>query len=131
MHRTLMDQYCTGCYWPILFFFLNPFPYLRSVLQGFILEVLQSCASSLCTPVYMSFFLNMPHLHLVFRCPITSMFSSSSGCFSTCPNHLSIAPLMFSLMFAKPDLALICFCHDLLNPLYSHHPSQHSHVCSL
>ena len=55
----------------------------------------------------MYFFLNMPHLNLVVRCPITSMFSSSSGCFSTCPNHLGIVAHIFSLLFAASALAPI------------------------
>ena len=38
----------------------------------------------------------------------------------------SLASLIFSLMFATPALDLLS--PDLLNLLYSHHPSQHSHV---
>ena len=43
-----------------------------------------------------------------------------------CTSHLSCA-LIFLLIISKPVLALLSNCPDLLNPLYSHHPSQHSH----
>ena len=56
------------------------------------------------------------------------LITTSSAVFlSTCPNHLSLTSLFFSLMFAPPALALMS-SPDLLNPLYSHHPFQHSHI---
>ena len=48
----------------------------------------------------------------ILQCPFTSIFhvlitTSSSVFLSVCHNHLSLASLMFSLMFATPDLVLI------------------------
>ena len=60
------------------------------------------------------FYLTSVHLSfgLIFRCPLTSIFhvlitTSSSVFLSTCPNHFSLASLIFSLLFATSALALI------------------------
>ena len=74
----------------------------------FNLRVLQSCFS------FMYFLITSLHLSLglpIFQCPPTSIFhvlitTSSSVFLSTCPNHPSLASLIFSLMFATPTLAL-------------------------
>ena len=135
----------------------RPFPYLgRRIefsifpLSGVVLLLYFYCFS------FVS--LLLPSLHLsfglqLFPCPPTSIFHelidvSSSVFLSTWPNHLSIASLIVSLIFATSVSVSVsvlannalpahhtCLCSclvisDLLNPLYSYHPSQHSHLCS-
>ena len=106
----------------------------------------------------MSFLITSVHLSFglpKFRRPPTSIFhvlvtTSSSVFLSKWPNHLSL--LLFSHL-SLPHLPLLLFLHssssqsslfpssnstfssyffipDLLNPLYSHHPTQHSHLIS-
>ena len=91
-----------------IFFF---FPYLGSAHQVF-----QSPRSPvLCFFYLYSFLLHVfsynISLHLsfgllIFRCPTTSIFhvliTTSSVFLSTCPKHLSLISLIFSLMFATP-----------------------------
>ena len=62
------------------------------------------------------------HFHLLITTTTTcSMF------LATFPSHMSLASLVFYLCL--PHLLLLLFSlSDLLNPLYSHHPSQHSHI---
>ena len=94
---------------------LRPFHYLRSAHQVFNLHVLVLLLSLLVSPEVVSFLVTSLHLSFglpIFRCPPTSIFSSlhllsSSVFLSTCPNHLSLASLIFSLIFATPPLALI------------------------
>ena len=67
----------------------------------------------------------------IFLCPLTAIFHGLITTFpsvslATDPNHLSLASLIFSLMFAKPAPVLI----SCLDPLHSHHPSEHFHLCS-
>ena len=115
-----------------IFFFLRPFPYLGSAHRVFNLHVLWSCGSSIFTWFsFMSFLITSLHLSSfglpILRCPPTSMFSflqSSSAFLSTRRNHLSLASLIFSLVFAT--LALISSFLDLPNPLYSHHNTQYA-----
>ena len=94
-----------------LCFFL--FLHLRSAHKVFILHVLPSCASSLCTPFsFMS-------LHLSFclpmsRCPLISIFyvvitTSSSVFLSLWPNHRSLASQIFLTYFCHPLLFLQSF----------------------
>ena len=57
----------------------------------------------------------------IFRCPPTSIFhvliiTSASIFLSTWPNHLSLASLIFSLMFATPALALKVHDTNLIYP---------------
>ena len=95
---------------------LRPFPYLGSAHQVFNLHVLRFCVSSIFTPFSFMYFL-ITSLHLsfgvpIFRCPPTSTFhvlitTSSSVFLSACPNHLSLAYLIFSLMSATSALTLI------------------------
>ena len=85
-------------------------------ISVFIVRVLRSCVSSLCTYFSFIFFVS-PHRSFgipLFRCPLTSIIralirpTTCSSVFpSTCPKHLSLASLIFSLMFATPALALI------------------------
>ena len=99
-----------------LVLFHGPFPYLGSEHQVFILQVLRSCASSLCTPVPLTSF-RITSLYFSFGLPIfqgsfTSIFHipitiSSSVFLSTWPNHLSLASLIFLLAFTTPALAHI------------------------
>ena len=104
--------------------------------------ILWSFASSLCTPVSFLTFCMCSHLstsvfvflsfgaHSLPRSHYMYILHVYSSVFlSKCPNHLSQASLIQSFMFAKPALANF-FIPDLLKPLYSHHPSQHSHLCS-
>ena len=114
-----------------IFFFLRPFPYLGSAHRVFNLHFLWSCGSSIFTWFsFMSFLITSLHLSFglpILRCPPTSMFSflqSSSAFLSTLRNHLSLASLIFSLVFAT--LALISSFLDLPNPLYSHHNTQYA-----
>ena len=78
----------------------------------FILHALQSCDTSLCTPVsFMSFLTTSLHFSFdlpIFQCLLTSIFrvliALFSCFFSKCFNHLSLTVLGFSLMFATPAL---------------------------
>ena len=123
----------------IFFFFFFCIFHLVSTHQVFNLPVLRHCASSNYTLLSHSFFITSLHLSFglpIFRCSPTSIFhvritTSSSVFLSTCPNHISLAYLMFSHEFATPALVLVCFIPFLqsLNPLHSRHPSEHSHSC--
>ena len=124
-----------GCSWlqPVSILLLRTFPYLGSAHQVFNLHVLQSYASSIFTYFsFMSFLITSLHLSFglpIILCPPTSIFhvlitTSSSVFLSTWPNHLSLASIIFSLMFATPALALIS---SFL--IFTNHPSQHSHLC--
>ena len=93
---------------------MRHFAYFRSVHQVFNLHVLRSCASSIYTSFsFMSVLITSLHLSVgrpIFRCPPTSMFSLLhllQVFLSTWPNHLSVASLIFSPMFATPAIALI------------------------
>ena len=64
----------------------------------------------------------------LFLCPLTSivhvLFITSSFIFlATCPNLLSRASLICVHLFWRRMPLSYLFCPDLLNPLYSHHPS--------
>ena len=105
-------------------------PYWGSAHQVFNLHI-RSCAFSLCTPfsfmyfhikflqcLWSSYLSVSTHFHL----PITT---SSSVFLSTCPNHCSLASLIFSIMFATPALALISsflIFSILYKALYIHYP---------
>ena len=91
---------------------LRPSPYMWLAHQVFTLHVLRSCASSIFTCFsFMSFLKKSLSSGLpIFQCPPTSMFSllHLRQSFSpSCPNHLSLTSLIFSLMFATPALAFI------------------------
>ena len=82
---------------------LRAFPYLGSSHRVFNLHILRSCASSIFTPFsFMSFHITSLHLSFclhIFRCAPTSILqvtcSPSAVFLSTCPNHLSLASLIF------------------------------------
>ena len=81
------------------------------------------CSSCLCvTSLHPSF--GLP----IFQCHFLVPFTTSSSVFlSSCTNHLILTYLIIQLMF----VAFSCdyfSCPDILNLLYSHHPSQHSHL---
>ena len=95
---------------------LRPFPirgqrivFSMSTISGLVLLLSLPCFFS------MSFLITSPHLSLgltIFRCEPTFIFhviitTSCSVFLSTWPNHLSLASLMFSLMCAKPVVALM------------------------
>ena len=70
---------------------------------------------------------SLPRSHYMYILHVYSSLSLSLNVLG--PSHLSQASLIQSFMFATPALANF-FIPDLLNPLYSHHTSQHSHLCS-
>ena len=109
--------------WPQLVFF-GPFPYLGSAYRVFNLHVRRSGASSIFTCFsFVPFLITSLHLSFslpTYRYPPTSIFhilitTPSSVRLSTWPNHLSLASLIVSLMFA-PHLPLLLFLHSW----YSH-----------
>ena len=64
-----------------------------------------SLQASFCLPIFqcrhiLIATLSSTHVHLLIT-------TSSSVCLSTCPNHLSLASMIFSLMFATSGLAVI------------------------
>ena len=98
---------------------LRHFPRLGSAHQVFILQVLQSCASS---PLSLHSCLHRVSFSLPsFSCPLTSIFhvliitKSSSVFLSTCPKLLSLASLILSLKFATPAFVLVS-SHSSLFP---------------
>ena len=60
--------------------------------------------------------------------PLTPIFSSSVFP-STCPYHLCLGFSYFLTYVSHTCPCYYLFCLHLLNPLYSHHPSQHAHLC--
>ena len=102
-------------------FFLWSFLYLGSAHHTFILHVLRSCSSFLLSHSYNIIFSFISFrtislrlsFHLpIFWCSLTCIFHvliTTSSCvfLSTCPNHISLASLMVSLIYATPALALV------------------------
>ena len=70
---------------------LRSFPYLGSERQVFVLEVLKSCASSLCTCISFTSF-PITSLHLSFGLPILQC-SLSSSCSGICHYHKCYIPI--------------------------------------
>ena len=116
----------------LLCFLLQPFPYLVLAHRVFNLHVLRSCASSIFIPFsFMSFLITSLHFSFcltIFRCPPTSIFhviiTTSSVFHSTWPNHLSLASLILSLVFATflcsyffsiLFIPLLCSCRIVLS----------------
>ena len=134
----------------------SPLHYLGSAHQVIILRVLQSCASSLSRSTPFSFIsLHITSLHVTVGLSISSLIFSLT--FATPALDLISSILIFSILFIPiihlnilisvlstksfsqsslfpSSTSTFSFLFFLpspsLNPLYSHHPSQHSHLCS-
>ena len=77
--------------------------------------------------IYLSF--SLP----IFRCSHNFLLPCSHCYIFTCRSlyvlTISVLFLYFAHLLATPVLSHF-FCPDLLNPLHSCHPTQHSHLCS-
>ena len=86
------------------------FPYLGLAHQVFILHFLRSCASSSCSHVFLITSLTSVLVFLSFglrSLPCSHYYNFP--CLSTHTNHLSLASLILSLMFATPAPAYFFF----------------------
>ena len=103
-------------------------------------QSLRSCASSIFTCFSFVYFL-ISSIHLcfglpIFRWPPTDFHLPCSHCYIFFSLSLYVAQPSQSrfshfLTYVCHTCHCSCFlCPDLLNPLYSHHPSPHSHRCS-
>ena len=116
---------------------LGPFPYLGSGHRVFILLVLRSCASSLCTAFsFMPFCITSTSVSVVLSFGVHPLPCSHYYIFFSLSLHMAQPSLSrFSYFLIINYVCHICPCSyvfipDLLNPVYSHRPSQHSHFCS-